>query len=570
MDWADGPFVFRINDNGIGPNLLLQVCLERGWREHSESGVVKDNWNLWWRTTGFPMSHYKQLKPWQYTNHIPKGSSICRKDHLARYLRCMKKVYGSIFDFSPPCYQLPLEYTKLLAECSGSNRNNGRVRSGSFHCLEPPEEQLVWICKPVGQSQGRGIFLFREFSELNYASSAVVQKYVTNPLLIGGYKFDLRLYACIPSFRPLCVYLYREGLVRFATDKFSLADLNNLFRHLTNSSLNRLGPGYTRQKERVGAGCKWSLKQLRHYLNQSGESDWLLWQKIASIVALTVLAQNASAPPPPAPNCFEFYGFDILVDTSLRPWLLEVNLSPALGADSDVDAAVKKPMLHDMFDLMGMPVSHTGLSMFTSWQPPQDDSTSDSEDCTICSSMGNRWMQRKSRSRAKVPAQRFHSARPRLQRVRSLSIVTGEDESEGAPPSRWAKEDVGPVKVVPSTRWSRQQPQNMPASNKTVWGNGRDWRDAPPKDGDWVRVFPIGFSSNVKKKVQYVDHAAEIKAAVADVHRFSKAAKEAAKLVEVEAETGKTRACFNDRVFNEALRGILGPEYTGEVWLPPK
>jgi tubulin polyglutamylase TTLL2 len=89
---------------------------------------------------------------------------------------------------------------------------------------------------------------------LNYASSAVVQRYVTNPMLIGGYKFDLRLYACIPSFRPLCVYLYREGLVRFSTDKFSLADLNNVFRHLTNSSLNRLGPGYTRQKERVGAG----------------------------------------------------------------------------------------------------------------------------------------------------------------------------------------------------------------------------------------------------------------------------------------------------------------------------
>ncbi|XP_059474850.1 probable tubulin polyglutamylase TTLL2 isoform X4 [Neocloeon triangulifer] len=545
MDWEDGPFVFRINDNGIGPNLLLQVCLERGWREHSECGVIKDNWNLWWRTTGFPMSHYKQLKPWQYTNHIPKGSSICRKDHLARYLRCMKKVYGSIFDFSPPCYQLPLEYTKLLAECSGSNRSNGRVRSGSFHCLEPPEEDVVWICKPVGQSQGRGIFLFREFSDLNYASSAVVQKYVTNPLLIGGYKFDLRLYACIPSFRPLCVYLYREGLVRFATDKFSLGDLNNLFRHLTNSSLNRLGPGYTRQKERVGAGCKWSLKQLRHYLNQNGENDWLLWQRIASIVALTVLAQNASSPPPPSPNCFEFYGFDILVDTSLRPWLLEVNLSPALGADSDVDAAVKKPMLHDMFDLLGMPVSHTGLSMFTSWQPPQEDSTSDSEDYT--------------------------TARPRLQRARSLSILTGEDETEGLPSSRWSREDAGPVKVVPSSRWSRQ-PQPMPPSfqNSTVWGNGRDWRDAPAKDGDWVRVFPIGFSSNVKKKVSYVDHAAEIKAAVADVHRFTKAAKEAAKLVELEAETGKNRACFNDRVFNEAFRGIMGPEYTGEIWLPPK
>ncbi|KAF4527699.1 hypothetical protein B566_EDAN016366 [Ephemera danica] len=298
------------------------------------------------------MSHYKQLKAWQYTNHIPKGSSICRKDHLARYLRCMKKIYGSIFDFSPPCYHLPLEYTKLLAECS---RGRGAAELGQ------EQEDLVWICKPVGQSQGRGIFLFR--------------RYITNPLLIGGYKFDLRLYACIPSFRPLCVYLYREGLVRFSTDKFTLSDLGNVFRHLTNSSLNRLGPGYTRQKERIGAGCKWSLKQLRHYLHQAGEHDWLLWQRIASLVALTLLAQNASAPPPAAPNCFEFYGFDVLVDATLRPWLLEVNLSPALCSDCDVDATVKKPMLHDMFDLLGLPVSHTGLSLFASWQPHEDSSS---------------------------------------------------------------------------------------------------------------------------------------------------------------------------------------------------
>lgn len=31
MDWDDGPFVFRINDNGSGPNLLLQVGEQRYW-----------------------------------------------------------------------------------------------------------------------------------------------------------------------------------------------------------------------------------------------------------------------------------------------------------------------------------------------------------------------------------------------------------------------------------------------------------------------------------------------------------------------------------------------------------
>jgi tubulin polyglutamylase TTLL2 len=77
---------------------------------------------------------------------------------------------------------------------------------------------------------------------------------VRNPLLIGGYKFDLRLYVCVPCFHPLTVYVYREGLARFSTDKFSLLDLNNRYAHLTNSSLNKLGPGYSEMKDRVGAG----------------------------------------------------------------------------------------------------------------------------------------------------------------------------------------------------------------------------------------------------------------------------------------------------------------------------
>lgn len=72
----------------------------------------------------------------------------------------------------------------------------------------------------------------------------------------------------------------------------------------------------------MNLGCKWSLKQLRHYFHQAQILDWLLWQRVAALVVLTVVSQLSGIPN--TANCFEFYGFDVLIDSNLRPWLLEV------------------------------------------------------------------------------------------------------------------------------------------------------------------------------------------------------------------------------------------------------
>ncbi|XP_046393591.1 probable tubulin polyglutamylase TTLL2 [Ischnura elegans] len=584
---------------------VKQVCLERGWRDHSESSSFRDRWNLWWRTSGFPLSQYKQLKPWQFTNHVPKGSSICRKDSLARYLRCMKKVYGSIYDFSPPGYNLPLEYTKLVAECSrrrGSLSCNNlskpylppmvppfRHAPSSSKCSSsacsasianmidnPPRIpwsffgtgnpwEDVWICKPVGQSQGRGIFLFREPSELCYDSNAVVQRYIPNPLLIGGYKFDLRLYVCVPSFHPLVVYLYQDGLARFATDKFALGDLSNVFRHLTNSSLNKLGPGYTEKKERVGAGCKWTLKQLRHYFHQTGVADWFLWQQVSVLVVLTVLSQVAGVPSSPA-NCFEFFGFDVLIDSSLRPWLLEVNVSPALGTDCDADASVKKPMLHDLFDLLGFPVCNTGLNLFTLWDSNLEQSNQGEEEDKKSTSVRSPKSDRDGEvdedsfpspddqgegatrpgRRRKTMGELWHKnnlkAKPmnvrNVRACRTTEVVMMEGGEEDSP---WVKcTQVNPTVTRRGFRGHqhhRSHSEDPPRPTAAVWGNGKDWGAATPREGGWVRVYPFGlpppkppspYPGVVGPEIgaRSRGHQQEVRLTVLEVQRFWKAARD--------------------------------------------
>lgn len=249
----------------------------------------------------------------------------------------MRATFGSAhYDFSPPAFILPNDYTRFLAE-----HNQLRLSRG------PP---VYWICKPVDLSRGRGIFIFQDIKDLLYDGSVIVQRYISDPLLISGYKFDLRIYVCVKSFHPLTVYIHQEGLVRFATEKYNLSSLRNLYAHLTNTSINKFGPFYKTKKERVGRGCKWTMGKFRHFLHSQNVNELLLWQQISNIVTLTLLAIAPSVPS--CPNCVELFGFDILVDVTFKPWLLEVNYSPALSLDCQADITVKTSLINDLIDLM--------------------------------------------------------------------------------------------------------------------------------------------------------------------------------------------------------------------------
>ena len=47
-------------------------------------------------------------------------------------------------------------------------------------------------------------------------------------------------------------------------------------------------------------------------------------------------------------------GFDILIDSDLKPWLLEINLSPSLSADSPLDFTIKTNLIADSLNLAGV------------------------------------------------------------------------------------------------------------------------------------------------------------------------------------------------------------------------
>ena len=52
--------------------------------------------------------------------------------------------------------------------------------------------------------------------------------------------------------------------------------------------------------------------------------------------------------------CFEIYGFDILLDSKLKPHLLEINISPSLSSSSPLDKKIKTTLICDTLNLIGV------------------------------------------------------------------------------------------------------------------------------------------------------------------------------------------------------------------------
>jgi len=71
--------------------------------------------------------------------------------------------------------------------------------------------------------------------------------------------------------------------------------------------------------------------------------DVLIFKKIEDIILKTIISAESimnnafEMYVPYRNNCFEVLGFDILIDSNLEPWLLEVNLTPSLACDSPLD-----------------------------------------------------------------------------------------------------------------------------------------------------------------------------------------------------------------------------------------
>jgi tubulin polyglutamylase TTLL4 len=322
-------------------------CLRSAYKNNGFRKLISGkSWNVFWGKHLKP-ELLATLNPYQIANHFPSSWNLGRKDSLSRNIALSRRKHPKAYDFFSKTFILPNDITALRLELEAHPRS-------------------YWIIKPSASACGRGIRLMtaEALKEKKKLKNVIAQRYIHKPYLINGYKFDLRLYVVVTSFDPLRIYLYDNGLVRFCTHKYSLktSHLKNRFRHLTNYSVNKKSDEYISNQsiDDDGEGHKWSLHAFEDYCKGQGINFEQVMENVKSIIIKSMIsaedpiASNTNRYVPHRGNIFELFGFDILLDHKLKPWVIEVNVSPSLSSGAPLDKKIKNMLMNDIYNLVGV------------------------------------------------------------------------------------------------------------------------------------------------------------------------------------------------------------------------
>lgn len=350
--------------------VVREAAQKLGWKivDPSEESS-KESVNVLWVDTSNVNEYLSTIRPWQLINHFSGMVNIARKAELAMNLEVMRLKFPDEYSFYPDTYVIPRDLSQLREQFS--------ITTG--------KSKKVFIVKPAGGSQGKGIFITRTLKDVEELSSAhVCQTYITNPLLIDNKKFDLRIYILITSCNPLRVYIFKDGLVRICTEDYSRPtdmNLHKKFMHLSNYSINKMNKNFDGTTNENGeSGSKRSVRWLLEWIEntQGKQIADELWVQIGKICLKTIISilptllreyknifpdyhfiddidvTNPESKRSNGSKSFAILGFDVLIDSEFQPHLIEVNHLPSFGIDTALDHSIKLKVVEQALSVLNV------------------------------------------------------------------------------------------------------------------------------------------------------------------------------------------------------------------------
>lgn len=326
-------------------------------------------------------------------NHLPGIERICTKCGLQQTLGRMIDAFPKKFKYMPRSWSLPVQWIKLNHYMTTKGKKSGVTLIVKPNTMSRGRGIYLTRETPERTPDNVVVQLYLERPLTINSFKFDLRMYV----LIT----DIR---CQNGSLPRA-FLHHEGLVRFCTTPYeqpSSDNLSNNCQHLSNYSVNKWASDFKKSDSTVvelehliqesdergllpiggeylfggGAngtvgkglqesslahevrsrqeGSKWTITAFSQWALKNNHDVAKLWDKCTDLVAKTILAASVNGMSDEycshfgdekldlGLRCFELMGIDVMLDETLKPYLLEINMSPSAATDTALDLLVKE------------------------------------------------------------------------------------------------------------------------------------------------------------------------------------------------------------------------------------
>jgi len=284
----------------------------------------------------------KYQKVYRYLN----APLVFQKDSLYSSYDNIKNIFFEDFNYMPETYIYPEQKNIIYNKFKNYKLNLSNL----------------WLVKPTNKYGGHDINIFDSLKNIKL-KEFIITKYIKNVNLIKDKKYDLRLYVLITGLKPLRIYFYKEGLVRIASEKYSLnsSSIENKFMHLTNMCVNTKNKNYIRPNSSNEYNSNlWNILMYKTFLKQNNIEWDDIREKIKDIIIKSIISvyQNLTEENEKYKlsdqNFYEILGFDILINDKFNPILCEINYVPEMFLSNNLDTKIKSNLFIDTLNLIGI------------------------------------------------------------------------------------------------------------------------------------------------------------------------------------------------------------------------
>ena len=310
----------------------------------------------------------------QSYNHIPGHGGAIRKDMLNK----ASQEWMSLFESYPNCknqldFFLDGYRLHIQNECKAFFKV---LKSSEYNLKKRQLSPIQFIIKVgYGVHRGAGVQLLNELLEkeiiAQYEDGAkcgvitdnvVAQKYIDDPILYEGHKFDFRIYMMISSVNPLKIY-YHDGFLRLSLFKY-FKNSTIIASQITNTELsknfiknldaeNKTHNGKT--PEELREFQMKTLDEISEYLYNNGKvkskkwaDEYLRKQFQTAFISIGKMLQKNLYK---SSDVYEMFGVDFLMDSDFKLYVLEVNASPMIIGTNKRKMDLMDKMMRDFFNI---------------------------------------------------------------------------------------------------------------------------------------------------------------------------------------------------------------------------